>query len=241
MKKVNPGHKVILHWIKGNGINSSLPEYYEKGSLKKINAGWVTTFNDYAVVSENRVTKLNRKINLKHAALFGCAVPTGVGTILNYKKFTKGNDFIGIVGCGGVGLLMIEALKIANKKNIIAIDIKENALKLAKKCGAKSVIRFQNNSNYLKKVLKLTNNQGFDHLFVNTGNTKAIVQSLKTLSKKGHFVQVGVPKFKMNAKINLFEILHGKNISGCMGGNTIPQKHMKVYLDLYKKKKIKFI
>ena len=241
VKKIKKGQNVILHWIKGKGIDSKVPEYYEKKTSKKINAGWVTTFNDFAVVSENRLTSISSKINLKEAALFGCAVPTGIGTILNYQNFnskdTKEN--IAIVGCGGVGLLMIQALKIINKKNIIAIDIKNSALKLAKKCGAKETLLMKNQNDFLKKILEITNNKGVDHVFVNTGNKNAIHQSLKILSKKGRFLQVGVPPLKMSIKINLFEVLHGKKIGGCMGGNTIPDKHMEQYIKLYHQKKIK--
>ena len=241
VKKVKKGQNVILHWIKGTGINSEVPNYCEKKTSKKINAGWVTTFNDFAVVSENRLTSISSKINFKEAALFGCAVPTGIGTILNYQSFnsrdTKEN--IAIVGCGGVGLLMIQALKIINKKNVIAIDVKKSALKLAKKCGAKETLLMKNKKDFLKQIFKITNNKGVDHVFVNTGNKNAIHQALKILSKKGSFVQVGVPPLKMSIKINLFEVLQGKKIGGCQGGNTIPDKHMKQYLKFYHEKKIK--
>ncbi len=88
VKKVKKGQKVILHWIKGMGINSEEPNYYEKKISKKINARWVTTFNDFAIVSENRFTSISSKINIKDAVLFGCAVPTGIGTILNYQNLT---------------------------------------------------------------------------------------------------------------------------------------------------------
>jgi S-(hydroxymethyl)glutathione dehydrogenase/alcohol dehydrogenase len=241
VKKVKKGQKVILHWIKGIGINSEVPNYYEKKTSKKINAGWVTTFNDFAVVSENRLSSISSKINIKDAALFGCAVPTGIGTILNYQNFNLKDkkEAIAIVGCGGVGLLMIQALKIIKKKNIIAIDIKPTALQLAKKCGAKETLLMKNQKSFQKKILKITNNKGVDHVFVNTGNKNAIQQALKILSKKSRLVQVGVPSLKMSIKVNLFDVLHGKQISGCMGGDTVPEKHMKKYIKLYQEKKIK--
>ena len=64
-----------MHWKKGDGIESVTPEYTWNG--KKINAGFVTTFNEYAVVSENRLTKIPDDFNLELAPLFGCAITTG--------------------------------------------------------------------------------------------------------------------------------------------------------------------
>ena len=64
---VNIGDKVVLHWKKGTGIEANTPKYKWQGKL--LNAGWVTTFNNYAVVSENRLTHLPTGINLKDAAL----------------------------------------------------------------------------------------------------------------------------------------------------------------------------
>ncbi len=238
---IKVGKNVVLHWLKGKGINSKTPKYYVSGTKKIVNAGWVTTFNNYAVVSENRLTHLPTGINLKDAALFGCAIPTGVGTILNCKNLRNKNDFIGVVGCGGIGLLMIMTLKFLKFKNIVAIDIRDKSLKIAKKFGAKFCINFKKNKKILKnRVLHISNNKGLKHIFSNIGDDKTIGVALGVLSNDGHLVQVGVPNNKSSVKVNFFEVLHGKKISGSMGGYTNISRDMKKYFNFYKSKKFIF-
>ena len=98
VKKVKKLDKVILHWMKGSGIESDPPLYKIKNEV--INAGWVTTFNEYAVVSENRITKFEGEEKPEYC-LLGCAIPTAVGMVfndLNAKPYHK----ICIIGVGGV-------------------------------------------------------------------------------------------------------------------------------------------
>ena len=74
VKIVRPGDKVVLHWRKGDGIQSETPKYDFNG--KRINAGWVTTFNEKAIVSENRLTKIKKNLfPLKYLPLMGCSIP----------------------------------------------------------------------------------------------------------------------------------------------------------------------
>ena len=109
--KVKPKDKVVLHWIKGSGLQSETPKYsYGK---KKINAGWVTTFNEYAVVSENRLTKIKSNYPLKKAALFGCCATTSLSLVFNKLKL-KSKDKLLIVGIGGLGQVLIQGSKISN-------------------------------------------------------------------------------------------------------------------------------
>ena len=136
------GKTAVLHWMKGDGIQSSTPIYFDKQN-KKINAGWVTTFNEYAVVSQNRVTVIDSKKNLDQNALFGCAASTGLGISFNQVKITK-KDTVLVVGCGGVGLSLIQGLTLFHPSKIIAADISNSALRLAKKCGATHFLNTKN-------------------------------------------------------------------------------------------------
>ena len=98
VKNVQIGDRVVLHWRKGNGIQSETPIYKWRGST--LNAGWVTTFNKHAVISENRCTKISKDIDPCEAALFGCAVTTGFGVIENNAKIKIGESVL-IFGSGG--------------------------------------------------------------------------------------------------------------------------------------------
>ena len=106
VKNVKPADKVVLHWRKGLGIESEPPLY--TWNKLRVNAGWITTFNEYAIVSENRVTAIPADSDLEVAALLGCAVTTGFGVVENNAKLRIGESVV-IFGAGGVGLNMVQA------------------------------------------------------------------------------------------------------------------------------------
>ena len=100
-----------------------------------MNAGWVTTFNQHAVVSENRCTRIPSDTNPDAAALFGCAVTTGFGVIENNAKLKMGESVV-VFGAGGIGLNIVQAASLVSAGPIIAVDLYESRLKLAHQMGA---------------------------------------------------------------------------------------------------------
>ena len=87
-------------------------------TMEKINAGWVTTFNEFAIVSENRITKIPKNYSMKKAALFGCCATTSLGLV--YKKITtKRKDSLLVIGCGRLGQIIIQAAKNFNLKILL--------------------------------------------------------------------------------------------------------------------------
>ena len=102
---VKAGDTVVLHWRPSQGIQCQPPAYKWRG--KKLNAGWVTTFNEYAVVSENRMTVIPPDYDLKAAPLLGCAVTTAAGVINNDAKVKIGESVV-VFGVGGVGLNVVQ-------------------------------------------------------------------------------------------------------------------------------------
>ena len=97
---IKEGDLVVLHWRKGVGIQSETPKYLWRD--KKVNAGWVTTFNKYAIVSENRCTSIPSDTDRELASLFGCAITTGFGVIENNAKLLMGESIV-VYGAGGIG------------------------------------------------------------------------------------------------------------------------------------------
>ena len=137
VKKVGPGvkyfkvdDKVILHWKKSKGIDAKNPTYYFKDN--KVNSGKVTTFSEFSIVSENRLTKIPKGLDYKDAVIFGCAATTGFG-IVNRDVKIKKNDSTLIFGCGGVGINISQAASINKSYPIIAIDKFTKRLKFSKK------------------------------------------------------------------------------------------------------------
>ncbi|MEQ9518386.1 MAG: alcohol dehydrogenase catalytic domain-containing protein, partial [Parvibaculum sp.] len=135
--KVKAGNKVVLSWIKGNGIEAGGVVYTWDG--KNVNAGGVTTFQRHAVVSENRLTALPEQLPENLSILLGCAAPTGMGAILNVAKVTPG-DAVAIFGTGGVGLNACMAAAFSGGLPVIGVDPVASRRELALAFGATHVI-----------------------------------------------------------------------------------------------------
>ena len=130
---VKPGDTVVLHWRPSQGIQSATPAYSWRGD--KLNAGWVTTFNDHAVVSENRMTIIPADFDLKVAPLFGCAVTTAAG-VINNDAHVKIGESVVVFGIGGVGLNLVQFAHLVGANPIVAVDLIDGKLEMARSRGA---------------------------------------------------------------------------------------------------------
>ena len=234
VSKVKVGDTVVAHWRKGSGMQSATPHYHLGG--KKINAGWVTTFNEFAVVSENRVTAISSGTDLCHAALFGCAVTTGVGVSLNVADILP-HDTVAVVGCGGVGLCAVQGAHLRTPKLLIAVDVNDEALKLAGTFGATELIN-PTKVDPISRIRELTHGAGVSKSLVCTGNIKAIEQAIASTSVPGDCVLVGVPPRGPMISIDPFDVMHERNIKGSLGGGSYPDRDIPSYLHLLKKGQI---
>ena len=207
VKTVSVGDKVVLHWKKGSGIQSETPKYKWRG--EKLNAGWVTTFNEYSIVSENRCTSIPLNINNDDAALFGCAVTTAFGVVENNAKLKFGESVL-VFGAGGIGLNIIQASKLTSAWPIIAVDLFDNRLELAKKFGATHIINSQkeNIEIAIKKIIK---EKSLDVFIDNTGIPKIIEKGYELINSKGRVILVGVPPKRFTYKDLLFAFTFWKN------------------------------
>ena len=238
VKKVKKNDKVILHWKQANGLSSENPEFFYKN--KKINAGPIATFNEYAIVSENRLSKIPRGIKMREAVIFGCAATTGFG-VVNYNAKIKKNESVVVFGSGGVGLNIIQSAYLKSAHPIIAVDIFENRLKFAKKFGATHFLNTKNKTNKLifNEISKLTNNKGPDVFIDNTGNTKIIELGYSLInSKKGRLILVGVPNYKKKISIKTLPLHLGKKIIGSHGGNIKPNRDIIKIVTNFKENKV---
>jgi len=236
VKTVSVGDKVVLHWKKGEGIQSHTPSYSLNGT--KINAGWVTTFNSHSIVSENRCTKIPSETDNELAALFGCAITTGFGVIENNAKLKMGESIV-IFGSGGVGLNMIQAASLHSGWPIIAVDIFDNKLDLAKKFGATHTIN-TNKEDVKNKINSILGKKGVDVFVDNTGIPKIIEIGYSLLNNQGRLVLVGVPKIGSNINIFSLPMHFGKKIIGSHGGESSPESDIPRFLNLLKNGKLNF-
>ncbi len=237
VKKFKIGDRVILHWQKSEGYDSCSPNYFM--GKKKINAGKVTTFNEFAVVSENRITRIPKGISEKQAVIFGCALTTGFGAVV-YDAKVKNNKSILIFGAGGIGMSLIQILALMNPKKITIVDSNINKKKIIKKFKQKDFILFKNNDFGKLKEKILNNNSGnyFDYVFDTTGNGRIIELGLELMLKKSKLILLGVQNFKEKISFNTLQIVLGKKIIGSTGGNVNPTKDIPIIYKLIKKNNI---
>ena len=226
---VNIGDKVVLHWRKGEGIESKPPKYIWRD--KQLNAGWVTTFNTHAIISENRCTKIPKDTHPELASLFGCAVTTGFGVVENNAKVKIGESIV-VFGAGGIGLNIIQASSLSSAWPIIAVDLYDSRLELAKKFGATHIINSEK-TNAKEEIQKIMGSNKLDIFIDNTGLPKIIELGYQILDPIGRLILVGVPR--KNKNINIFTLpLHfGKVIMGSHGGESKPEIDIPRYLNLF--------
>ena len=232
VKTVKKGDHVVLHWRKGSGIESQTPKYLL--GRKTINAGWVTTFNEKAIVSENRITKIPKNFDLKLAPLFGCSITTAFGVVNNDAKIKIGESVV-IFGVGGVGLNIAQASSMVSAFPIIGVDINQFKLNLGKKFGLTHPLLFTK-KNIQKKIDKILKGEKPDIVIDTTGISDVIELAYSITSSKGKTILVGVPK----DKISIYSLpLHfEKIITGSHGGDSNPDYDIKRYIQLFKGKKI---
>ena len=231
--KVQPDDEVILGWIKGVGLEGGASQYQTSDGLM-INSGSVTTFSEYAIVSENRLTKKPTHTPSELAVLYGCAIPTGLGMVLNAvpENFT---GTVGFLGLGGIGLSALLSAKLRGFEKVIAIDINPEKLQLAMELGATHVIN-PAHENTAHTVKNLTNKIGLDYCFESAGSIKTIELAFElTRRKGGRCIFASHPPIGEKVALDPFELICGKHIHGTWGGDSIPDQDIQKFDDLYKK------
>ena len=234
VQTVKEGDHVVLHWRKGLGLESKPPVYQWRG--KALNAGWVTTFNELAVVSENRVTRIPNDFDLKLASLLGCAVITGLGIVANDAKVKSGESVV-VFGAGGMGLNVIQAAKVAGASPIVVVDLLDSKLALAKTFGADVVVNSRNED--AREAVARALPKGADVVVDNTGLSPVIELAYELTAPQGRTILVGVPKAGSRVSIDTMPLHFGKILTGSHGGQAEPGRDIPHCLDLFARGKLK--
>ena len=226
--KVQVGDHVIMSWIKASGLEAGGTVYnWEK---RKINAGPITTFSRKSVISENRLTPIPRDFHLKTAALIGCALPTGLGSVFNVIRPIPGKS-IAIFGIGGIGLCATMAAQISGCTPIIAIDINPRKLQLASAVGATHIID-SSKKNLTESLLDICPD-GLDFAVEASGQTIVMKQAIEAVRPRGgSVVIIGNAKHKEILEIDPKQLNMGKKILGTWGGDSQPDRDYSRYCKL---------
>jgi len=220
VKRVKPGDNVVLHWRQSAGLQCEPPKYDWNG--KTVNAGWVTTFNDEAIISENRLTVIPQDFDLRLAPLFGCAVTTAVGVINNDAQVKIGQSVL-IFGIGGVGLNIAQAAQMVSANPIIGVDLVDAKLSRAREWGLTHTFNSSTEGEALSgKIREIVGASGADVVVDTTGNARVIELAYDLTHPDGRTILVGVPRKGDNVSIYTLPLHFKKILKGSHGGSVSP-------------------
>tara|TARA_Y100001963_G_scaffold157815_1_gene255191 strand:- start:341 stop:1357 length:1017 start_codon:yes stop_codon:yes gene_type:complete len=221
---VNIGDKVVMHWRPGSGVEAPFPNYVLDG--KTISSGKVTTLSEYSIVSENRVTKIDEDTPSVLAAMLGCSLTTALGIIDNECDLKFGES-VAVIGCGGVGLNLLQAAAMKSATPIVGVDINSSMEDLSMKMGADV---------FTSDILIIP--RDMDVIIDTTGNPNVIAEAYKKLGPSGRLILVGQPApgkyLEIPNGVSMFEGT-GKSIRATQGGRTDPETDIPRYIGLAKK------
>ena len=219
---VKVGDKVVMHWRPGTGIEAPFPSYILDG--KSMSSGKCTTLSEYSIVSENRLTTVPQDTPEDLCAILGCALTTAMGIIDNEVDLKFGES-VAVIGCGGVGLNLIQAASLKSACPIYAV---EKNLDKRNLCFIAGATTFIDDINSIEEKV--------DVIIDTTGIPEVISGAITRLSGKGRMILVGQPAPGrgveiMNA-VNLFSGM-GQTIKATQGGRTNPTEDIPRYVRMH--------
>jgi S-(hydroxymethyl)glutathione dehydrogenase/alcohol dehydrogenase len=230
VNKVEVGDKVGIGWIKGLGQNVGGAKFPHQNYI--INSGAATTLSSRTIVAENRVVKLPEGIPDSLAVLLGCALPTGLGLVFN--ELQPDNDKrIGVFGLGGVGMSALLAARLYSPEMLVAVDVTEEKLNLARQLGATHTINAVK-CDPVAEIFKLTDGVGLDYCLEAGGTTQTIEQAFAAVRDGGgQCVFASHPKEGETVNLEPHAFHRGKQIKGSWGGGSQPDEDIKKFVKLY--------
>ena len=197
----------------------------------------IACFSEYAVIPEEQLLPIASDVPLDRAALVGCAVTTGIGSVMNTAKIEPGSTVV-VIGCGGVGLNVIQGARMLQAGRIIAVDLFDEKLDFAIEFGATDAINARN-TDPVARIRELTGG-GVDYAFDAFGSGKTVRQAYECIRPGGTAIQVGIAPHGDMAQIDAWALtVQEKTLKGSFYGSARPRVDMPRLLDLYRQGRLK--
>ena len=193
-------------------------------------------FAEQIILADNAVIPIDKDMPLDRAALLGCAVITGYGAARYAARVREGDD-VAVFGCGGVGLNILQGARLAGASTIIAIDLDDAKLEVAKKFGATHTLR-GDTENLHKAIRALTKERaGLDFAFEAVGNPEIARVAFLSIAKGGEVILVGIAHMKEKVALSqIAAVTQEKGMRGTTNGSADSWKTVPLLVDLYRKK-----
>jgi alcohol dehydrogenase len=193
----------------------------------------VSAFAEYAVVSRRSLIKIDRDLPLAEAALFGCAVLTGVGAVVNTAKLQPGQT-AAVIGLGGVGLASVLGAIASGARQVVAIDLSDDKLGLARQLGATETVN-AGSPDAAEQVRELTKG-GVDVAFEMAGAARAMELAYKITRRGGMTVTAGLPPPTATLALPLVNLVaEERTVKGSYIGTCVPTRDIPRYIGLYRR------
>jgi alcohol dehydrogenase len=191
-----------------------------------------SAFADHAVVSRRSLVKIDKDLPFQEAALFGCAVLTGVGAVVNTGRVQAGES-VAVIGLGGVGLAAVLGAIACGASQIIAVDVSDEKLALATSMGATATVNARD-PDAIEKVRQLTGG-GADFVFEFAGVGAALENAYKMTKRGGTTVTAGLPPPDVNLALNIVSLVaEERTVKGSYIGTCVPVRDIPRYIALYR-------
>lgn len=224
--RVKVGDKVCLHWRPAAGIEARPPTY--RWGERTVNAGYITTFNHLAVVSENRVTTVPTDLDDETVCLLADTLTTGFGVVSNDARVRLGESVV-VIGAGGIGLGVILGAKLAGACPVVAVDLHDHKLAVARQFGASHTINTSATPDFAAAVREILGGQP-DVVIDGTGNPEVVAQAFALTARKGRTVLFGVMRAENAIRLNTLPLHFGKVLTGSEGGSSRPDEDIPRFL-----------
>lgn len=196
----------------------------------------IGTFIEHSVCPAEQLVPVRKDLPWTHAAIIGCSVATGVGAVIRHAAVEAGSSVL-VIGCGGVGLNVVQGARLAGAKTIIAADLVDKKLEMARHFGATHTINGKT-EDVVKRVKEMTG-LGVDYAFDAIGTEPTVLQIVDALAPGGHASIVGIPSFATRAPIAPHLMVYGeKTLSGTYYGSVRPAVDFGILADLTMEKRI---
>lgn len=192
----------------------------------------VSAFAEHAVVSRRSVVRVDPGLPLEQAALFGCAVQTGVGAVVNTARVPPGAS-VAVVGLGGVGLNAVMAARLAGAGRVVALDLLDAKLALAGELGAGDTLR-AGDDGVADSVRELTGG-GVDFAFETAGSVAALELAYEVTRRGGTTVSVGLAHPDERLSIQQARLVtEERTLKGSYVGSCVPVRDVPRFIDLFR-------
>jgi len=193
----------------------------------------ISAFSEMTIVSAHSVVKVDQELPPQVAAIFGCAVLTGVGAVINSCGLSPGQS-IAILGLGGVGMAALLGARAAGAYPIIAVDILAHKLELAKELGANHVFHGDSEGNFVAGIRSVTEG-GADFAVETVGNAQVLQRAYQATCRGGTTVTVGLPHADKILELPALSLVaEERTIKGSYMGSSIPSRDIPRYTSLYR-------